>query len=169
MGSGDAVNITIETRIAAPPLICFDLAREIDFHVRSLQHTGERAVAGVTTGLIDLGESVTWEAKHLGVTQRLTSKITAFDPPQHFRDTMTRGAFKRFVHDHYFEADPLEANHTIMRDVIDFASPLGPLGWLVDRCFMAEYLRRLIAERGRAMRDEAERRASGVAALPSCS
>lgn len=157
--------ITITTHIAAPVERCFDLARDIDFHVRSLEHTGEQAVAGVTTGLIELGESVTWEARHLGVRQRLTSKITAFDPPHHFRDTMTQGAFKRFAHDHFFKA---QGDHTVMRDVIDFASPIGPLGWLVDRGFMAHYLRRLIAQRGEMIRVEAQRRQASVAALPSC-
>ncbi|MEO0513761.1 MAG: SRPBCC family protein [Planctomycetota bacterium] len=146
--------ISIETRIAAPTEVCFDLARNIDFHVRSLEHTGERAVAGVTSGLIGLDESVTWEAKHLGIRQRLTSKITAFDPPHHFQDTMTRGAFKRFVHDHLFVAD---GDATIMRDVIDFASPLGPLGWVTDRVLMGGYLRQLITDRGVMIRAEAER------------
>lgn len=157
--------IEIKTRIAASASVCFDLARDIDFHVRSLEHTGERVVAGVTTGLIELGESVTWEARHLGVRQRLTSKITAFDAPHHFRDTMTQGAFKRFANDHTFEA---QGDNTVMRDVIDFASPLGPLGWLVDRVFMAHYLRRLIAQRGEMIRVEAQRRQASVAALPSC-
>jgi len=146
--------ISIETRIAAPVALCFDLARDIDFHVRLLQHTGERAVAGVTSGLIGLGESVTWEAKHLGVRQRLTSEITAFDAPQYFQDTMTRGAFKHFVHDHHFDESD---GSTLMRDTINFASPAGPLGWCADRCFMSRYLRRLIAQRGEAIRLEAER------------
>ena len=82
----------INTAINAPPEVCFDLARDIDFHTRSLSHTGERAIAGRTTGLIDLGESVTWEARHLGIRQQLTSKVTAFDRPTYFRDEMTRGA-----------------------------------------------------------------------------
>lgn len=94
--------IEVTTKIKAPPEVCFDLSRNIDFHIRSLQHTGERAVDGVTHGLIELGESVTWQAKHLGFAHRLTSKITAFDRPRYFQDTMTRGAFKRFRHDHYF-------------------------------------------------------------------
>ena len=161
--------VTVETEIAAPIEICFDLARDIDFHVRSLEHTGERAVAGVTSGLIGFGESVTWEARHLGVTQRLTSSITAFEPPGYFQDTMSRGAFKRFRHDHFFEVDPNDHSRAVMRDVIDFASPFGPLGWLVDRVFMANYLRRLIAERGRVLRDEAQRIAIEKAGVKSSS
>lgn len=146
--------ITVITHIKAPIKHCFDLARDIDFHVRSLEHTSERAVAGTTTGLIGPDESVTWQAKHFGVTQRLTSRITAFTTPHYFQDTMTAGTFKRFAHDHFFDATP---DGTTVRDVIAFASPLGPLGWLVDRLFMARYLRRLITARGQAIRCEAER------------
>lgn len=138
----------IVTTIAAPIELCFDLARDIDFHTRSLGHTGERAVAGRTSGLIGLGESVTWEARHLGVRQRLTSEITAFDSPTYFRDVMTRGAFQSFAHDHRFEA---VSGVTVMTDDLEFRSPLGPLGALVDWVFMTGYLRRLLdrfAKRG---------------------
>lgn len=159
--------IEITTRIAAPLSFCFDLARDIDFHVRSLQHTGERAVAGTTTGRIGPGESVTWQARHLGVTQTLTSNITAFEPPHYFQDTMTHGAFKRFQHDHFFDPHPDDPAITVMRDVIDFASPWGPLGWAVDRVFMSGYLRRLIAQRGLAIREEVQRRAAAETAVLS--
>jgi len=143
----------IVTTIAAPVEVCFDLARDIDFHTRSLGETGERAVAGCTTGLIGLGESVTWEAKHLGVRQRLTAEVTAFDRPTYFRDVMTRGAFKSFAHDHRFEA---REGGTVMTDEVEFRSPLGPLGRLVDWLFMAGYLRRLLEGRCQALKREAE-------------
>src|SRR5262245_66489822 len=145
--------IRIVTEIAAPIERCFDLARDIDFHTRSLEDTGERAVAGRTTGLIELGESVTWEARHLGVRQRFTSKVTTLDRPTYFRDEMTAGAFRSFAHDHRFESrDGL----TVMTDEVVFRSPLGPLGWVVDRLFMAGYMRRLLDGRCQAIKREAE-------------
>ena len=149
----------IVTTIAAPVTVCFDLARDIGFHVRSLADTGERAVAGCTTGLIGLGESVTWEARHLGVRQRLTSQVTAFDRPAYFRDVMTAGAFRAFAHDHRFEA---AVGGTLMTDDIAFRSPLGPLGWLVDTLFLTGYLRRLLEGRCQAIRREAEAHPRGV-------
>ena len=145
--------IRIVTKIAAPIEQCFDLARDIDFHTRSLEGTGERAVAGRTTGLIELGESVTWEARHLGVRQRFSAKVTVFDRPKHFRDEMTTGAFRSFAHDHLFESrDGL----TVMTDEVVFRSPFGPIGWLVDRLFMAGYLRRLLNGRCQAIKRKAE-------------
>jgi len=146
----------IETRIAAPIELCFDLARDIDFHTGSLESTGERAVAGRTTGLIGLGESVTWEARHLGVRQQLTAEVTVFDRPTYFRDVMTAGAFRSFAHDHRFEVCD---GNTIMIDDVEFQSPFGPLGKMVDFLFMTGYLRRLLEARSIVLKQEAEGRA----------
>jgi len=145
--------VEVVTEVKAPVARCFDLARDIDLHVRSMADTGERAVAGKTSGLIGQGEEVTWEGRHLGVKQRFTSRITGFDPPRHFRDEMVRGAFKSFVHDHHFEA---RGGRTTMRDVVRFESPVGFAGRLVDSLFMAGYLRRLLARRSAAIKDAAE-------------
>ncbi len=145
--------IRIVTAIAAPIEWCFDLARDIDFHTRSLAGTGERAVAGRTSGLIGPGESVTWEARHLGVRQHFTAEVTAFERPVYFRDVMAAGAFKSFEHDHRFEDRGIE---TVMTDEVVFRSPLGPLGWLVDCLFMTGYLRRLLEGRCQAIKHAAE-------------
>lgn len=146
-------SIRIVTTISANIERCFDLARCIDFHVESLAATGERAVAGRTSGLIELGESVTWEARHLGVTQRFTSQITKFDRPKYFRDEMIDGAFQTFVHDHYFQQSD---RNTIMIDEIVFRSPFGLLGRTVDFLFLEGYMRRLLEGRSRAIQLEAE-------------
>lgn len=148
--------ITVSTTVRAPQEVCFDAARDLDLHVKSLAHTGERAVAGRTSGLIEPGEEVTWEARHFGVRQRFTSRITAFDRPRYFQDTMVRGAFASFVHDHYFE---VEGELTVMRDVLAFRSPLGFLGRIVDLLVMTRYLRRLIEQRNEVIRRWVERSA----------
>jgi ligand-binding SRPBCC domain-containing protein len=116
-------------------------------------HTGERAVAGRTSGLIELGEEVTWRARHFGFTHEHTSRITAFDRPRHFRDEMVNGRFKSFRHDHYFEATDVG---TRMVDVLAFSSPVGLLGRLVDLLVLARYLARLIRERNAIVKREAE-------------
>jgi ligand-binding SRPBCC domain-containing protein len=148
--------IRVETRIRASLETCFDLARSVDLHVRSTALTRETAVGGVTSGLLELGQEVTWEATHLFVKQRLTSRITIFDRPRHFRDSMVSGAFRRFDHDHVFS----EANGaTLMTDVFDFTSPLGPLGKLADSLFLKNYLERFLKTRAEVIRTEAESRA----------
>ena len=94
--------ITLHTFINADIKTCFDLARNIDFHQESLQHSNEKAISGKTSGLIELGEFVTWEAKHFGFTHNLTSKITEFESPNYFVDEMVFGAFTSFRHEHIF-------------------------------------------------------------------
>lgn len=145
--------IQIITHINAPPERCFDLARDIGFHTRSLAHTGERAVAGRTAGLIELGESVTWEGRHLGVRQRFTARVTQFDHPHFFRDEMTKGAFTSFTHDHHFEP---QGTVTAMTDRVRFRSPFGPLGHIANQLFLTAYLRALLRGRCNAIKHEAE-------------
>ena len=145
--------IRVSTDIGAPPNRCFDLARSVDAHIESATGTRERAVAGVTTGLLGPGDEVTWRARHFGVSQELTSRITVFDPPHRFQDAMVRGAFAHFVHDHVFV---VTSDGTRMNDVIDYAAPGGPLGWLAERLFLTAYLTRFIQRRGLALKRLAE-------------
>ena len=154
--------IELVTDIRATQEQCFDLARDLDLHVRSMSRAGEQAVAGRTSGLICMGEEVTWRARHFGVVHHHTSRITAFDRPAHFRDIMVSGRFKTFEHDHLFET---AGDLTRMRDIVIFESPFGPLGRLVDRLVLAPYLTRLLKERNRVIRTEAER-IPGAAARP---
>lgn len=144
--------IELKTTIAAPPERCFDLSRDLDLHLRSMEHTSERAVGGRTSGMIEFGEEVTWEGRHFGLLHRHTARITAYDRPRHFRDSMISGRFARFEHDHYFEAT---SSGTTMRDVIDFASPFGVVGRILDRLAVARYLRNLMDRRNHAIQREA--------------
>ena len=146
--------IELSTTIAAPRERCFDLARSVELHVRSTSATGERAVGGRTAGLLGPGDEVTWRAWHLGVRQSLSGRISAYDRPRHFRDTMLRGAFARLVHDHFF--DEADGGGTRMRDVLEYAAPLGPLGRLAERLFLTAYLRRFLEARNRELKAVAE-------------
>jgi len=145
--------IRLDVYIEAPPQICFDLSRSIDLHMASTAHTKEVAIQGRTSGLIELGETVTWEATHLGIRQRLTSIITEFEPPVRFVDEMVRGAFQRFRHEHRFES---RGAGTLMTDIFDYTSPLGPLGKLADALFLQVYMKRLLVRRNMYIKQAAE-------------
>jgi ligand-binding SRPBCC domain-containing protein len=146
------------TRIHAPVERVFDLARSIEVHLLGNTHFREHATAGTSSGLIGMGEQVTWRARHFGVRQYLTSAITAFDRPVYFQDTMLRGAFRSMQHDHYFRENTSEDGSpmTEMRDVFRFSAPLGPLGWLAERLVLRRYMRALLAERNLVIRQVAE-------------
>lgn len=145
--------IELVTPIAAPIERVFDLARSIDLHADSASGTGERAVAGVTSGLIGPGDEVTWRARHLGVWQLLTVRITAFERPTHFVDAMTRGAFRRMEHRHDFEPS---AGGTVMRDRFAYEAPLGFLGRWAEALFLDRYLRSFLVDRNRTVKATAE-------------
>ncbi len=145
--------IILETRIHAPIELVFDLCRSVDAHIASTGKSNEEAIAGVTSGLMALGDTVTWRATHLGVRQTLTSRITRFDRPHMFRDSMVSGAFKRIDHDHFFR---WEDGVTVAEDRFDFDAPLGPLGWLANRLFLTRKMRLFLSERMEAIKVMAE-------------
>jgi len=145
--------ISIKTIVKADKKIVFDLSRSIDLHVISTVHTNERAIAGKTEGLINLNESVTWEAKHLGFKQHLTSKVTELESPNYFVDEMEKGAFKRFRHEHIFSDS---SGWTIMQDEFDYTSPIGLLGKIADYLFLKKYMTRLLEKRNMTIKDFAE-------------
>ena len=139
----------IVTEIAAPVERCFDLSRSIDLHLESMIASKERAVDGVTTGLIAEGQEVSWQARHFGVQWRMTSRITEFDPPHRFVDEMVRGPFAAFRHEHHFHPS---GTGTRMTDVVSFRMSLGPPANLP----VGLYLRRLMRIRNDAIRKKAE-------------
>ena len=143
----------VHTTIEAPVERCFHLSRSIDLHLDSMAESGEKAISGVTKGLSGLGEEVTWRAKHFGIWQNFTSKITAFDAPFRFVDEMQKGAFKSFWHEHRFEA---KQGITLMTDTIRYQVPLGIIGGAFDKLILKNYMKGLIEERNRVIKQLAE-------------
>lgn len=132
----------IRTRSGATREALFDASLDIDAHVASMSDSGERAIGGVTSGRIGLGESVTWRARHVGVWFTMTSRITALDRPDRFVDEQVRGPFRAFRHEHTFETVD---GGTLMTDTLTVASPV--FGRLAERLILVPYLRRLIRQR----------------------
>lgn len=145
--------IELTTEIYSSINICFDLARSIDLHKISTSKTNERAIEGRTSGLIEMNEFVTWEAKHLGVRQKLTSKITAYDRPNYFIDEQVKGEFKSFIHKHSFEQT---SDVVIMNDYFEFESPFGIIGKLFNIIFLTKYMKELLVERSKIIKEYAE-------------
>jgi ligand-binding SRPBCC domain-containing protein len=145
--------IHLTTFVAAPIERVFDLCRSIDLHKKSMAHTQEVPVAGTTTGLINLNESVTWKARHLMKTRILQSQITAMERPFSFTDEMKKGDFKSLKHDHHFKA--IE-NGTLMIDIMHFESPWGGLGKLINTVYLTSYLQKLLEQRNQVIKEYAE-------------
>jgi ligand-binding SRPBCC domain-containing protein len=142
--------IHLTTFVAAPADRVFDLARSIELHRKSMAHTQEEAIAGTTSGLIGLDETVTWKAKHLMKMRVLKSKITAMTRPLSFTDEMVDGDFKSIRHEHHFK------NGTLLIDLFHFETPYGGLGRLANQLFLTRYLKTLLETRNRAIKEYAE-------------
>lgn len=143
-----------ETYMEAPIVKCFDLARSVETHIETTSNTNEKAVAGVTTGLLQLGDSVTWEAIHFGVKLKLTAKIVAMDAPQTFKDVMVRGAFHSFTHIHIFTESK---EGTLMKDIFTYRAPFGVLGKIADYLFLEKYMENFIVSRASELKKIAEK------------
>lgn len=141
-----AVYFECTTHTSMPRPELFDLARSVDAHKESMAASREEAIAGVTSGLISLGNEVTWRAWHFGLPLRMTSRITELQAPEYFVDEQVRGPFRRFRHVHEFREDPAG---TTMVDRIEFEAPFGLLGRLIERLVLARYLQKLIEARNR--------------------
>jgi len=146
--------IKIFTAINAPIGVCFNLARSIDAHQHSLEHTKEKAIAGRVTGLIEKGETVTWQAKHFGITQKLTVEVTEMEYPNFFKDVMLKGAFKSMQHTHEFEAQGEKI--TLMKDVFKYTPPFGIIGNYFDSLILKKYMTNFLNKRNAALKQLAE-------------
>lgn len=145
--------IQLTTRIAAPIERVFDLARSIDAHMASTSQSGEKAIEGRTSGLIEEGETVTWEATHFGVKQRLKVKITKVERPFVFEDEMVSGAFASMSHQHRFEE---KYGETEMSDRFEFQAPLGFLGRIAESLFLTNYMKSFLEKRNDELKEMAE-------------
>ncbi|MFG3553371.1 cyclase [Micromonospora sp. NPDC047557] len=139
--------IELTTDVEAVAEVVFDACLDVGMHTDSMGTSAERAVGGVTAGRLQAGDVVTWEARHFGLPWRMTVRITDCRRPYAFTDEQIRGPFGRWHHEHRFMSDPANPSATVMRDVIDFTAPLGPVGGLVASLILRPYLQRLIARR----------------------
>lgn len=146
-------SIAVATHIAASPAACFTLSLSVDAHAASMEYSGEHAVAGVTSGVMAHRDTVTWRARHFGIPFTMTSTISEYDAPHRFVDEQMSGPFRRWWHEHRFE--PADGG-TRMIDVVEFESPLGPVGSVVNGLFLTGYLTRLLLTRNAWLKTELE-------------
>jgi ligand-binding SRPBCC domain-containing protein len=131
----------------------FDLSRSITLHKRSMLHLQEEAIKGRTNGLIELDETVTWRAKHLGKIRQLTTRVTEMHPKDYFCDEMVEGDFTFMKHEHHFKQ--IE-NGTVAIDIFEFGTPYGKLGKLLEKFYLQRYMTRLLRLRNSVIKDYAE-------------
>jgi ligand-binding SRPBCC domain-containing protein len=156
--TGQMRSVHLQTVIAAPIGDCFGLSLSVDAHAASMRASGEQAIGGVTSGIMKLGDSVTWRARHFGLVFRMTSAITEYQPPERFVDEQQNGPFRRWWHEHTFTT--LANGQTQMIDVVQFQSPFGLLGYIADRVVLSRYMPHLLRQRNAWLKSTLEERAN---------
>ena len=146
-------SIHLTTFIAAPADRVFNLSRSIELHKKSMEHTGEQAIAGTVGGLIGPNETVTWRARHLGKTRVMKIMISSMQANKSFTDEMVSGDLKNLKHEHHFM--PVK-NGTLMIDLFSFETPWGWLGRTLDFIFLKRYFRKMLEQRNHAIKEYAE-------------
>jgi ligand-binding SRPBCC domain-containing protein len=145
--------IYLKTKIKASKQIVFDASRNIDIHQQSASKSDKIAIAGITSGLINLNETVTWRGKHFGFYLTHKSRITAMNFYDYFVDEMESGKFKYFKHEHFFEE---ENGVTIMKDKMQYETPFGIFGSLFDHLFLKRHLVKFLLERNKTLKEVSE-------------
>lgn len=150
-------SIELMNMIPAQADKCFELSLSVEAHTESMNGSGERIIGGVSSGSMRLGDVVTWRARHFGIPFTMTSQITEYEAPHRFVDEQVAGPFRRWWHEHRFE--PV-ADGTRMIDVVEFDSPVGPLGQLANRLVLTRYMTRLLRDRNRWLVEKLSTRGS---------
>jgi ligand-binding SRPBCC domain-containing protein len=145
--------INIITKVKAPIQKVFDINRNIDIHQQSASKTNEVAISGVTSGLINLNETVTWRGKHFGFYLTHKSRMTVMNFYDYFVDEMEEGKFKSFKHEHFFEE---QNGVTTMIDKLCYETPFWIFGQLFDYLFLKKYLTDFLLERNRILKEISE-------------
>jgi ligand-binding SRPBCC domain-containing protein len=83
-----------------------------------------------------------------------TTEITGYEAPVYFQDSMVKGLFRSFQHDHFFRS--LGPSETEMRDELLFSMPAFLLGPIGERVLVKRRLRELLVKRNEMIRRYAE-------------
>lgn len=136
-----AIRFERTTHLDRPPDVAFHTSLDVTFHTDSMAESGEQVVGGITSGVMGLGDTVTWRARHFGLWWEMSTIVSAYEPPRYFVDEQVKGPFKSYRHEHYFVD---EVGGTCMRDIVEFAAPFGPLGLVAERLVLRRYMTALI-------------------------
>lgn len=145
--------IKITTHYFASIETVFDTNRNIDIHQQSASKTKEVTIAGITSGLINKNETVTWKGKHFGVYLTHQSLISEMDFPTYFVDEQLKGQFKNFKHQHFFEQ---KENYVEVTDLLEYETPFGIFGQLFDKLLLKKHLTNFIIHRNAVLKNLAE-------------
>jgi|ERR1700722_7806979 ligand-binding SRPBCC domain-containing protein len=96
------------------------------------------------------GTILEYRLRIYGVPVKWRTRIDSVQAPAQFVDVQESGPYASWRHTHSFRA--LDATHTEIRDQVEFAMPLGPLGEIAYRVLVARSLQQIFDYRAAALR-----------------
>jgi ligand-binding SRPBCC domain-containing protein len=95
------------------------------------------------------GARIEYALSLFGLPLRWRTHITTWEPGVRFVDEQESGPYALWRHTHEFEPD---GEATIVRDLVEYAVPLGPLGRIARVLFVERALDRIFDHRSDAIR-----------------
>ena len=117
------------------------------------QILGMKPVSGKTSGLVVDGDQLLWRGWKFGIPALHETLITRYERPGFFQDTMGRGYFKHFQHDHTFEEVD---GQTLLVDTVRFSMPFGIAGRLAGKLLVVPHVAGLMQRRFELLKRTAE-------------
>jgi ligand-binding SRPBCC domain-containing protein len=99
---------------------------------------------------VDMGEGtlIDYRLRLHGLPLRWRSRIERWEPEAAFVDRQVRGPYRLWHHRHEFEATP---QGTVVRDIVHYGLPLGPLGQFAHTLLVQRDLSRIFDYRSEAV------------------
>ncbi len=142
-----------QSQIDASPHVVFGFHERPDA-LQRLTPPWEKVRVVQSSGSIRPGSRVVLATRLGPFPLRWVAVHTEYDPPRLFADRQESGPFASWYHRHEFQDDG--SGGTLMRDVVEYSLPLGPLGRLLLPHTVERKLEELFTYRHQVIRQLAE-------------
>jgi ligand-binding SRPBCC domain-containing protein len=145
--------VSDKIHINAPIERCFLLSTSLELVAQTLKMRLVESGSIRTSGLVVGGDRLLWRGWVFGLPQLHETLITKYERPNFFQDTMGRGRFKQFQHDHFFTEI---GGRTLLKDKVRFSLPLGAVTRPLARFVVMPHVSRLLRRRLELLKRVAE-------------
>ncbi len=145
--------VSDKIHVNAPIERCFLLSTSLELVGQTLKMRLVESGSTKTSGLVVGGDRLLWQGWVFGLPQVHETRITKYERPNFFQDSMGRGRFKRFQHDHFFTEI---GGRTLLNDKVRFSLPMGWATAPVARLVVVPHVSRLLRQRLELLKRVAE-------------
>lgn len=145
--------VSKKIHVNAPIERCFLLSTHVDLVKRCLKLRLVPKKSSRASGLFKPGDQMTWKGWVCGIPLKHQGKVTRYEQPEYFQNSMERGRFQRFEYDHFFAE---VGGQTLLNDKIRFSLPAGWLLRPMVEFLLLPYMERQLQRRLKLLKQVAE-------------